>query len=206
VDAMDVIPLGLHFLESGASRVDASLSWSGQEAAPWALPAATYADADGNGVVDGRDLVAIGLNWGRTHGQETGAPVALENPEQYRDAFTSLYAGIQGDSQAAVSMRAVIADMLGFEPIPTVLTLHRNAPNPFNPATTIRFDLPAADHVTLRVFDLQGRVVAELLKDHPYRAGFHQLRFEPRGLGSGVYIYRLETSHGTSSHKMTLLK
>ena len=206
VDAMDVIPLGLHFLERGTPRGEASLTWRGQETTPWDVPATTHADADGNGVVDGRDLVAIGLNWGRTHHHWVGGTVTLENPEQYRDAFTALYEGIQGESTAAVAMRAVIADMLDFEPLPRALALHRNAPNPFNPATTIKFDLPAADHVTLRVFDLQGRVVAELLKDHPYRAGYHQLRFEPRGLGSGVYIYRLETSHGTSSHKMTLLK
>ena len=88
---------------------------------------------------------------------------------------------------------------------PTVLALAQNYPNPFNPETTICFDLPEASSVTLAVYDLAGREVARLA-DGFRSAGRHQVTWDASAFSAGVYIYRLTTSHFTTSGKMILMK
>ncbi|MCX6640284.1 MAG: SBBP repeat-containing protein [bacterium] len=66
-------------------------------------------------------------------------------------------------------------------------------PNPFNPATTIRFTLPEAGRVSLDVFDTNGRVVG-VQHVEPLQAGEHGITFDGSGLAAGVYVYRLTTS------------
>lgn len=83
--------------------------------------------------------------------------------------------------------------------------LHGNYPNPFTRTTTVSYELRRSDHVQLRVFDLQGRLV-ETLADHVQTAGIHRVVFAPSRLPSGSYFYRLETSAGTQSRKMTLVR
>ena len=75
--------------------------------------------------------------------------------------------------------------------IPAAYALEGNYPNPFNPATTIRYALPEASAVRLEVFDVLGRRVA-LLVDGVQAAGTHAARFEASRLASGLYLYRLE--------------
>ena len=78
-------------------------------------------------------------------------------------------------------------------------------PNPFNPATTLRFSLPVADLVELSVYDVSGRLVMELV-DGWRDAGVHEVTFNGSGLASGVYIYRMETGEYTAAGKMVLMK
>jgi hypothetical protein len=74
---------------------------------------------------------------------------------------------------------------------PMRLVLHGNYPNPFNPTTTLRFDLPEAAHVSLEVVDLLGRRMLAL-PAQPFAAGSGQLLpVEAGTLASGVYLYRL---------------
>ena len=89
--------------------------------------------------------------------------------------------------------------------IPLILGLDQNFPNPFNPSTTIRFDLDRRSHVRLRVFDVLGREIGELAND-TRDPGTYTILFQPEGLSSGVYLYRLETEDGTISRKMILQK
>lgn len=91
--------------------------------------------------------------------------------------------------------------------IPQVVTLHQNYPNPFNPTTNIRFDLPSAEMVTLRVFDVTGRLVSILANEQSFSAGQHQISFDAGSISSGLFIYTLETSSGFSTtRKMMLIK
>ncbi|RJP78429.1 MAG: T9SS C-terminal target domain-containing protein, partial [Candidatus Zixiibacteriota bacterium] len=78
-------------------------------------------------------------------------------------------------------------------------------PNPFNPSTTIRFSLPEASDVTLTVFDLTGRAVANLVNGHR-EAGTHAVTFEAAHLASGMYVYCLQAGEYTATGKMMLLK
>lgn len=89
--------------------------------------------------------------------------------------------------------------------IPRKFTLKQNYPNPFNPTTVISFTLPEASNVELSVFDLNGRRVSTLV-NQPAQAGEHSINFDASSLPSGVYFYKLVTSTGSRTKKMTLIK
>lgn len=80
-----------------------------------------------------------------------------------------------------------------------------NYPNPFNPSTTIGFQLPIAEHVVLRVFNTLGQEVAVLL-DQVLPAGTHGVRFDARDLPSGIYIYHLRAGSVQKMDKMVLTR
>jgi ribosomal protein L21E len=83
--------------------------------------------------------------------------------------------------------------------------LHRNFPNPFNPSTSIRYELPAASDVTIRVFDILGREV-ETIVNEVKQAGYHEVVWSAGLFPSGAYFYRLQAGSFVSAHKMILLK
>jgi len=88
--------------------------------------------------------------------------------------------------------------------------LLQNHPNPFNPTTTIRFALPERGHVTLNVFDVNGRLIVTLV-DGIRPVGEQQTTWNGKdtaevSVGSGVYFYQLRTRSGTISRKMVLLR
>lgn len=91
------------------------------------------------------------------------------------------------------------------ETIPRVFFLHQNYPNPFNPTTTIRFDLPERSHVSVRVFNLLGQQVAAPF-DGVREAGVWELPFDASRLGSGVYLYRVQSENAASVRRMTVVK
>lgn len=78
-------------------------------------------------------------------------------------------------------------------------------PNPFNPSTNLEFTLGAPGHVTLRVYDLQGRAVATLFEGDTY-AGSHTVSWNASAMASGVYFIRLTTEHGSLVRKVTRLQ
>ncbi|MFT5316300.1 MAG: flagellar hook assembly protein FlgD, partial [Candidatus Krumholzibacteriia bacterium] len=85
------------------------------------------------------------------------------------------------------------------------------APNPFNPMTTIAFNLPRSETVNLRVYDISGRVVRSLLVGETANAGRNEVVWNgrddsERAVASGVYFYRLETSRDQAHGRMTLVK
>lgn len=89
--------------------------------------------------------------------------------------------------------------------VPTVFSLAQNYPNPFNPTTQINFNLPVAGHVELRVYNMLGKEVSELINGQRI-AGSHSIRFEATNLASGVYLYELRFNGAVLSNKMILLK
>jgi beta-N-acetylhexosaminidase len=78
-------------------------------------------------------------------------------------------------------------------------------PNPFNPVTTLQYTLRSDGPAKLQVFDLLGRLVATPV-DGYHRAGMHTVRFDGTGLGSGMYICRLESAGAVATHRLALLK
>ena len=84
-------------------------------------------------------------------------------------------------------------------------SLGQNYPNPFNPTTTIEFALPQSNNVRLIVYDLLGRVVAELVNGE-LNAGYHKINFNASNLSSGIYFYSLKTGDFSSVKKLVLLK
>jgi Secretion system C-terminal sorting domain len=69
------------------------------------------------------------------------------------------------------------------------MLLSQNFPNPFNPSTTIKYELPKSSEVTLSVYDMLGRQVSMLVNDRR-SAGVHEVKFDGSNLASGVYFYR----------------
>ena len=89
--------------------------------------------------------------------------------------------------------------------VPHQFYLYQNHPNPFNPITMIRFDLPNPGAVRLRILDVLGKEVLTLL-DHEMPAGQHEVPFDGRHFASGVYYYRLEFERQYLSRRMLLTK
>jgi hypothetical protein len=90
-------------------------------------------------------------------------------------------------------------------PAAALADLQQNHPNPFNPSTVIAFQIQEPGPVSLKVYDLAGREVATLV-DREMSAGNHQFNWEPRGLASGTYFYRLRASGTELIKKCSLLK
>jgi alpha-amylase len=89
--------------------------------------------------------------------------------------------------------------------IPDNFMLYQNFPNPFNPATTIQFDIAEAGFIELKVYDVLGNEIAVLIEDlRP--AGRYNLTFDASSLPSGIYFCRLKTNRFTAVKKMIMLK
>jgi hypothetical protein len=88
---------------------------------------------------------------------------------------------------------------------PTVFALGQNFPNPFNPTTVIRYQLPAASHVELKVYDILGREVTTLVNEQK-PAGYYTVQFNAAGLASGVYFYRMKAGDFVETRKLTLIR
>jgi hypothetical protein len=96
----------------------------------------------------------------------------------------------------------------GYNPdgmVPSDFALEDNYPNPFNPSTTIRYDLPQDANVVLKVSDIPGREVATLV-DKYQQAGRYRFLFDASNLSSGTYIYELRAGSFTDGKKMILVK
>jgi len=83
--------------------------------------------------------------------------------------------------------------------------LYNNYPNPFNPTTTISFDLPVKSFVTLKVFDILGREVAAIISEQ-LPAGTHIRKWDAGNLPSGVYFYRIHAGAFTQTKKLVILR
>jgi hypothetical protein len=88
--------------------------------------------------------------------------------------------------------------------LPSELAPYPNNPRPFNPSTTIGFALPKSAFVTLRVYDLLGRLVGELVNEK-LGPGTYKTQWDARGLASGVYFYRLTAGEYVETKRLLLL-
>ncbi len=78
--------------------------------------------------------------------------------------------------------------------MPTEFSLYQNYPNPFNPTTMIRFALPKQSNVSLKIFNLLGQLVNEILDNKTFDAGYYEIEFDGKQLASGVYLYMIEAN------------
>lgn len=105
---------------------------------------------------------------------------------------------VQGETEVTVAAAPALEIITSYK-------LHGNFPNPFNPSTTIAFDLLAAGMTKLTIFDVLGREIAVLINDN-MEAGRHRIEFRGDGLPSGLYFYRLDSGDFSEMRKMMLLK
>jgi len=96
-------------------------------------------------------------------------------------------------------------------PLPDSYTLFNNYPNPFNPTTNLRFQLPDNSEITIYIYNITGHLVKKLVSQQLYPAGEHVVTWDAtdntgRQLASGQYFYRFSAGNFVKTGKMLLLK
>jgi hypothetical protein len=213
VNASDILPIGIYFLTTGENRYKTSFNWQ-----PWRLPgwdnlAAMYADANGDGTIDERDIIAIGLNWGNNHtinGRVYGINVADDSlVEYYGDNFRAIYNSLSGESAPVQAMKALLDSLFDGtldNSIPSTYALEQNYPNPFNLETVIKYSIPEKQNVTITIYNLLGQIVSRPIDGELLEPGEHLLHVDGSNMATGIYIYRVETQRGNIVRKMTIIK
>jgi len=90
--------------------------------------------------------------------------------------------------------------------VPDKFTLYNNYPNPFNPSTSIQFDVPVASNVSLKVFNIQGQEVATLTNQQFFAPGKYTLQFDASYLATGVYFCRMTSGTYCDVRRMVFMK
>jgi hypothetical protein len=161
-------------------------------------------------------------------GQKASFPVEMTNPvypvtlswklsDDIRD-WTLITDGapraLHGEGSILLSRAAGIALEAGTgssNSLPREFALEQNFPNPFNPSTVIRYDLPVRQDeilsykVSLRVYNMLGQLVATLV-DEEQSAGYKSVTFDAGNLGSGMYMYKITAGSFSQSRKMVVVR
>jgi len=135
----------------------------------------------------------------------------------YTDTIYSVANSVNGDGEANSSDRWNYGNKFvvhvinqpssidGETGIVNDFVLDQNFPNPFNTSTVIQFNLPENGYVTLKVYDSNGKEIAELLNEYR-NSGVNDIKFNAEGLSSGVYFYSVQFNNHTQTKKMLLLR
>ncbi len=181
------------------------------------------AEVDYGGLIETSDIAFYNIYRGEESGFtpsaankiatiETNSETIRYNDAEY-DGSVEYYYVIQvidRNGNKALSKEVSTTTSVENEAVPTVYSLAQNYPNPFNPATTIKFGIPQAADVTIKIYDILGQEVQTLVNRN-LAAGFHTVNFNASNLISGMYIYRIQAngvdgSNFTDVKKMLLVK
>jgi len=99
----------------------------------------------------------------------------------------------------------VVSSIESGESMPSVYTLEQNYPNPFNPSTQIRFGLPYESNVKLKIYNILGQTVTELL-NQSMQSGYHTIEWNAENLTSGIYFYSIEANSISGSKSFNSVK
>jgi hypothetical protein len=155
-------------------------------------------DRDGGLALDPSGSVVVGGNTTSTNFPTT--------PGAYDESWNG------GSWDAFVSKLSFTTTAVGeYDGLGVAALLGQNTPNPFNPFTRIQFNITEDTSVSLRIYDLSGRMVKELLVNSPHQAGTHSVAWNGtdnsgQRLSSGIYFYRLEAGNHVDAKKMVLIK
>ena len=104
-------------------------------------------------------------------------------------------------------------ELFGFSYVPSIFQIYQNYPNPFNPTTMINYNVAVDGHVTLKVYDIMGRLVKTLVSDYRtsgntggYSAFWDGTDNFGSEVSAGLYIYTLQTARSSVTKKMILMK
>ena len=184
---------------------------------------ATYLLADGETVFRASEVIDVSLERddyaGFVRGPDTG--YQLRMPHWGNEWTAARFLGgewwgttvegdllvleLAGDGTLELGADQRVEAQKGVQPRPERYALHPNAPNPFNPTTKIRFDLPVAGLVQLTVYNVLGQEV-ERLVERRMPPGRHEVEWDATGYRSGLYFYALKADSYRAQHKMILLR
>ena len=224
-DLIDAIGVQAHAFNNGSSlasgttptTIKRNLDLLGELGLPIQ---ATELDIDGNPNLSDRDSEAYQLDkyqqifpvfwehpkvegvtlWGWKPGLWRSDQEAWIFDQRPKDAMDWLI-----DYVDTVQTTLAVSNELVSEDIPTGFVLHNNYPNPFNPSTNFQFTVPAASQVSVKVYDITGRLV-QTVKEGFMPAGTHTLTFNASNLATGMYFYELRSGNFREVKKMTLIK
>lgn len=163
----------------------------------WSGSAYIFRSSDGIWTEDQKLLASDG-----SPGDRFGSAVSLWGSNALIGAYQKDEKG--GDSGAAFVIDIATVTSIESIEIHAGIVLGQAYPNPFHAETIIPFDLPRSSHVSLAVYDMLGREVVKLV-DGVRTQGRHSVAFDARGLPSGMYIFRLESSSGVASKTFHLV-
>jgi len=135
----------------------------------------------------------------------------IASPERpARPDWVNIYLADKDGNALAAGRELPSQAFVGIKPknqsrIPDQFALLSNYPNPFNTRTIIRYELPIAVPVTIRILDLTGQVVAEL-ENSIRPAGYHRVIWDARTFPSGTYLCRIQAGEWSQTRKLLLLK
>ncbi|KUG25627.1 hypothetical protein ASZ90_004547 [hydrocarbon metagenome] len=148
-------------------------------------------------------------------GSLSGKTVGIEYiGEDFSTVVLSFPLYYMNESEAYEFINYVFAEKFGLitsietdetDKIPLTFSLQQNFPNPFNPSTNIEFSLPQNQKVTLKVYDILGRLVSTLV-DRELNAGNHKVTFNASNISSGVYFYTINAGEFNATKKLILLR
>ena len=143
-------------------------------------------------------LAGKASDWAEGRGiiREIGQEPGLES--RLKGAFID--GTLHGDTTRVFTSNEELPD------VPKVVSLLQNFPNPFNPSTTITFDLRSPSAVSLVIYDITGRRVTALVAQRVMSAGTHQILWNAGQASSGVYFYRLRAGEDILIKSMMLIK
>jgi hypothetical protein len=121
----------------------------------------------------------------------------------FSEANGKVYAGSKSAGTFYLS-NSVVGISNGNESIKD-FSLRQNYPNPFNPTTKISFSIPRSSFVSLKIYDMNGREVANILNENK-ASGNYEINFNASALAGGVYFYKLQTEGFSETKKMILIK
>jgi len=152
---------------------------------------------------------------GSPQGSLSGKTVGIEYiGEDFSAVVLSFPLYYMNESEAYEFINYVFSEKFGLitnvdaddtEQIPLTFSLKQNFPNPFNPSTNIEFSIPQNQKVTLKVYDILGRLVTTLV-DRELNAGNHKVTFNAGDLSSGVYLYSINAGEFNATKKLILLR
>jgi hypothetical protein len=230
VNENDLLPVGKYWLKNDPARPNASSDWKGQIAIPWTPEEeATYADANGDGVIDANEVLVIGLNWHKSHSvtlSSQSAPAkALSifnssiDHSRYLKAYRAMYKLLANspDTEGNIQLKEVLKKLIeiGEQQLPTETNLLQNYPNPFNPETWIPFSISERTHVVIKIYSITGQLIRILdlgvKEPGKYVSRDRAASWDGRNndgdeVASSVYFYRLHAGDYVSTKKMVVLK
>jgi len=132
---------------------------------------------------------------------------SADHADSVRVLFPSgeVYAMSVTSSNQTITVQEPSGSEIVQEEGPANFLLSQNYPNPFNPETTIRFVLPAAQHVVIKIYTIRGREISTLI-DKQMSAGHHRIIFKTNNLPTGIYLYQINTKGFTRTRRMVLMK
>ena len=206
VDVFDVLPLGQFWGSIGPVRDKGDNSWKLQPAVAWKDKVATYADANGDGIINQDDIVPISQNWRNTRIRKAPTesesidklgPMTNENDRLIYNEIYQKLREIDGNLELLFALEQMVSRSEN-SLIPSVSKLLPNYPNPFNPETWIPYQLSQAATVKIEIYNQKGETIRIFNLGYK-KAGYYtdqsrSLKWDGTNdtgelVSSGVYFY-----------------